>query len=106
MKKIISTNFLSVAYVKLWYQILRARADKPVLLKLLKKATAGFVAVTDAPANHFIPELLELYPDAIVVCVSRDPIKWWASWSAVVAKATPSWLKVVYMSSYEDLHGG
>lgn len=88
------TDFPLLAYVKLWYQILRSRADKPVLLKLLKKATAGFVAVTDAPANHFIPELLELYPNAIVVCVSRDPKKWWASWSAVVGKATPRWLKV------------
>ncbi|KAF2256708.1 hypothetical protein BU26DRAFT_473168 [Trematosphaeria pertusa] len=80
------------AYVKLWSQVFAARHDKPRLLKLLREATAGFVAITDAPGNCFVEELLELYPDAEVVCVRRDPEKWWKSWSSVSMQAEPGWL--------------
>jgi hypothetical protein len=58
--------------VKLWSRIFDARQDKPRLLKLLREATEGFVAITDAPGNCFIEELLELYFDAKVICVRRD----------------------------------
>lgn len=30
---------------------------------------------------HFLPELMELYPDAKVVLVTRDPEKWWRSFA-------------------------
>ncbi|KEY74475.1 hypothetical protein S7711_04510 [Stachybotrys chartarum IBT 7711] len=81
------------SYVKLWSDILEARHDKPVLLKLLREATKGFVGVTDAPANCFIPELLELYPDAVVVAVRRDRAAWWKSWSSVTEMADAGFLK-------------
>ncbi|KKZ65394.1 hypothetical protein EMCG_08774 [[Emmonsia] crescens] len=66
------------AYVKLWSEIFttRARHDRPPLLKLLREATAGFVAITDAPGNCFVGELLELYPEAEVVCVCRNAETW------------------------------
>jgi hypothetical protein len=47
----------------------------------------GFVAIADAPGNCFIAELLELYPDAEVVCVRRNPVKWWKSWEPVTKRA-------------------
>ncbi|KAF2110598.1 P-loop containing nucleoside triphosphate hydrolase protein [Lophiotrema nucula] len=75
------------AYVKLWSRIFSARKNRPLLLKLLKEATAGFVAITDAPGNCFMPELLELYPDAQVICVHRDPARWWQSWEPVTRTA-------------------
>jgi hypothetical protein len=65
------------AYVKIWSDIFAARRDRPRLLKLLRQATRGFVAVADAPAICFIPELLELYPEAEVLCIESDPVKWW-----------------------------
>jgi hypothetical protein len=61
-------------------------------LKLLREATAGFVAITDAPGNCFIAELLGLYPDAEVVCVRRNPVKWWKSWEPVTEQAGAGFL--------------
>ncbi|CAO2653459.1 Nn.00g028700.m01.CDS01 [Neocucurbitaria sp. VM-36] len=80
------------AYVKLWSRILSERHNRPVLLKLLREATAGFVAITDAPGNCFVEELLELYPDAQVVCVRRNRETWWKSWEAVTKTADAGYL--------------
>jgi hypothetical protein len=80
------------AYVKLWSDIFAARHERPRLLKLLREATAGFVAITDAPGNCFVEELLEIYPEAEVICVSRDRKKWWASWEAVAKQAGAGFL--------------
>ncbi|KAJ7140638.1 P-loop containing nucleoside triphosphate hydrolase protein [Mycena epipterygia] len=38
-------------------------------------------AVTDTPAIMFSEELIAAYPDAKVVLTSRDPSKWWKSYS-------------------------
>lgn len=53
------------------------------------------MAVTDAPANCFVPELLELYPGAKVVTVTRDRARWWASWGAIQDAAGAGFLAVV-----------
>jgi hypothetical protein len=53
--------------------------DKEQAVKLLRELTSGFVGCTDAPHNFVVPELVELYPDAKVVLVTRDPQRWWAS---------------------------
>lgn len=80
------------AYVKKWIEVYKWRHDKPRLMKALREATRGFVAIADVPGNHFIEELMELYPEAKVVDVKRDPVKWWASLQNVVSKASPWWL--------------
>ncbi|KAL4727946.1 hypothetical protein ACLX1H_004645 [Fusarium chlamydosporum] len=85
------------AYVKLWTDVFAARHDRPKLLKLLQQATAGFVAITDAPGNCFVEELLELYPEAEVICVTRDREKWWASWEAVSKQAGAGFLNMFLM---------
>ncbi|KAF5025501.1 hypothetical protein F66182_2406 [Fusarium sp. NRRL 66182] len=82
-----------VAYVKLWSDIFTARHDRQKLLKLLREATAGFVAITDAPGNCFIEELLEIYPEAEVICVNRDREKWWKSWEPVTKEAGAGFLR-------------
>lgn len=80
------------AYVKLWCEILAQRHNKPVLMKLLREATAGFVALTDAPTTMFIEELIELYPDAKVVNVVRDPDQWYKSVEPLVNQnELPRW---------------
>lgn len=48
-------------------------------MKLLAKATAGFASIADNPAILFMPELMELYPDARFVLVERDPESWFRS---------------------------
>jgi len=44
---------------------------------------AGYVAVTDAPCCFLVEELCRLYPEAIVICGTRDPQAWWASYKAL-----------------------
>lgn len=39
----------------------------------IKALTEGFVATTDSPGAQFVEELMELYPDAKVICTVRDP---------------------------------
>ncbi|PHH58953.1 hypothetical protein CDD81_4067 [Ophiocordyceps australis] len=113
------------AYVKLWCQILRNRHNRPVLLKLLRQATQGFVAITDAPGIFFLPELLELYPDAKVVLVTRDPGRWeksiahilrniywvrpWWFFCILVAplptwRLMPTWMAVMRLRA-DEIHG-
>ena len=66
------------------------RGERQLALKLLKELSAGFVACSDSPFNHFLEELLELYPEAIVICVERDKEKWWKSMEPVANNAL-SW---------------
>ena len=51
--------------------------------------------MTDAPCNGLVPELLELYPDAVVICTVRDPDAWVASMATVANAATLWFLGVV-----------
>ncbi|RYP25033.1 hypothetical protein DL767_008502 [Monosporascus sp. MG133] len=68
----------SDAYCKTWIQAYEAkwRGDREETLKCVRRATAGFVGTTDLPTIDFIPELMELYPEARVVLVGRDPERW------------------------------
>lgn len=81
-------------YAQHWVKVLRARKDKPKLLKLLREATVGYVAITDAPAVLFVPELVELYPDAKVIVVDRDTEQWWASMQPLLKSTggVPNWV--------------
>jgi hypothetical protein len=59
---------------------------------------AGYEATVDFPACVFYRELMEAFPDALVVLSVRDPERWWASQSKLlrlVSKAT--WFNFVPM---------
>jgi hypothetical protein len=68
--------------IKSWMPILQKwlKQDDPetrrTMLSLLNHRLAGYVAITDSPGCEFVPELMELYPDAKVICTTRDPISW------------------------------
>lgn len=83
------------AYLRLWHRVFQAKeaGDKPRMLKLLREATAGFVAITDVPGNALIRELQELYPDAKVIVVNRNKERWWTSMRMIVNQVTPWWLR-------------
>ncbi|KAJ6120965.1 NAD dependent epimerase/dehydratase [Penicillium sp. IBT 18751x] len=75
--------------VQLWIQILRhwlsgSNTDRPTMLRLLGEQMDGYAAITDAPGSQFVPELMELYPDAKVICTIRDPISWEKSFAQVM----------------------
>ncbi|KAI1177807.1 P-loop containing nucleoside triphosphate hydrolase protein [Nemania sp. FL0916] len=82
------------AYCKKWVQIYesKARGDRPTTLSLLREVTAGFVGVADMPPLDFIPELMELYPEAKVVLVERDPERWLESLMVVSRASNKPWL--------------
>lgn len=66
------------SYNRKWLEAYQARrdGDRARTLKVVRELTTGYVGITDVPGNNFIPELLELYPDARVVLVTRDPQRW------------------------------
>ncbi|KAK7946173.1 uncharacterized protein PG986_010494 [Apiospora aurea] len=68
----------------------RRRGDRELCLKLLREITRGYVGITDLPGINFIAELRELYPNAKVVLVTRDPERWWRS-LGVLNKNTTLW---------------
>jgi hypothetical protein len=57
--------------------------DRVLILDRLRELTEGCVASTDQPGCYFIEELLELYPNAKVICTTRDKESWWASYVAL-----------------------
>jgi hypothetical protein len=73
----------------------RARGDHERAKKMIKELSTGFVAVSDAPFYPFAVELAELYPDAKVVLVRRDPDKWWASAKHVMRHITNPLLPIM-----------
>jgi hypothetical protein len=56
-----------------------------------QKLFAGYEATVDFPACIFYRELMDAFPDALVVLSIRDPERWWNSYSkllGLVSKAT------------------
>ncbi|KAK9769305.1 putative NAD dependent epimerase/dehydratase [Seiridium cardinale] len=82
------------AYCKKWMLAYKAkrRGDTAVLKRLLKELTAGFVAVTDMPPIDFIPEFMEIYPEAKVVLTTRDPERYLENIKPVAANSSQAWL--------------
>jgi hypothetical protein len=52
--------------------------------------------VTDAPGALFTGELAELYPEAVVICTTRDPGRWWESVQELEKVVTPWWMHVLF----------
>jgi hypothetical protein len=57
----------------------------------LRSMLVGYIAVTDTWGAAFTPELLDLYPDAIVICTVREPEAWWKSWIGLPINAISAW---------------
>ena len=63
-------------------------SSKSILAELL----AGYVGITDTWGAAMTPELLEMYPDALVICSTRAPDAWWKSWYEVTKNAPRDWV--------------
>ncbi|KAF4853390.1 hypothetical protein CGCSCA4_v002211 [Colletotrichum siamense] len=85
------------AYCKKLAQAYEAKraGDKARLHRLLEDIFAGYVGCTDMPPIDFIPDLLELYPDAKVVLTTRDNEKFAKSIQLVGSNASIWWLPYV-----------
>ncbi|KAL8687224.1 MAG: hypothetical protein Q9218_006543 [Villophora microphyllina] len=88
--------------IKTWIKVLshwppRNDSDKRLIQDSIASRLEGYVATTDAPASGLVPELLELYPNAIVICTIRDPISWEKSMEAIANTATMWFLRGVLL---------
>lgn len=86
--------------IKGWIKLLsqwpaRDERAKQANLELIKHRTDGFTAITDAPGCNLVPELLELYPDARVICTVRDSSSWEKSMAGVAGASTKWFLRIV-----------
>ena len=79
------------SHIKRWIEIIghtpvKNAADRKAVNQGVKEMLDGYVACTDLPSNAFVEEMMEIYPDAKVICSVRDPDKWWASLAPIVEK--------------------
>ncbi|KAF3041946.1 hypothetical protein E8E12_008461 [Didymella heteroderae] len=88
------------SHINSWIEVLsqwpsRAPSDTASVDKHLNARLDGYAAVTDAPCNGLVSELLTLYPNAIVICTVRDPDAWVKSMATVANAATLWFLRFV-----------
>ncbi|KAI2629605.1 P-loop containing nucleoside triphosphate hydrolase protein [Hypoxylon sp. NC1633] len=74
--------------LKSWISVLehtpfRSPEDRSFVLDRISKLTDGYVGITSAPGFCFVPELMQIYPDAKVICTVRDPEAWDKSVDAI-----------------------
>ena len=69
--------------------------DKAFAMKKLKTLTNGYVGVADSPFGQLVAELVELYPDAIVICTIREPEAWAKSMGNLVSTSVQSLLRII-----------
>ncbi len=81
-------------YCRKWAEAYAAKraGDGERTRKLLRDVTAGFVGCSDMPPIDFLPELMDVYPDARVVLTTRDPDRWLASIRPVAANSAMWWV--------------
>lgn len=65
------------------------QGDRLLVQKKLRGLCAGYVGISDCPGCWFVEELFDVYPDAIVICTTRDPDRWWKSIDPLVKQVTP-----------------
>lgn len=73
----------------------KSTADSKIISKLLKQRLDGYTAVTDSPCCSLVEGLLEVYPDALVICTVRDPDAWVKSMETVSDASTMWFLRFV-----------
>lgn len=79
------------AHINQWIRVFehtptKNEADRKYVLQNMKQLLDGYVGSMDLPSNCMVEELMEIYPDAKVICTVRDPDKWWASLAPIVEK--------------------
>lgn len=85
------------SHIKKWIDIMyrtpcKNDRDQKFVKEALREQFRGYVAVTDSPPINFVAELMELYPDAKVICTTRDPDDWWRSMEPVVRNSKMGFL--------------
>ncbi|KAF2629146.1 hypothetical protein BU25DRAFT_409616 [Macroventuria anomochaeta] len=88
------------SHIQAWIDLLsrwppHSPSDTRTIQTHLQNRLDGYAAVTDSPCNGLIPELLTLFPNAMVICTTRDPDAWVKSMATVSNAATLWFLRFV-----------
>jgi hypothetical protein len=75
-----------------WGHLMNLDTNPELSKSILKEMLEGYVGITDTWGASMTPELLELYPDAIVICTTREEEAWWKSWSEISKDAPRYWV--------------
>jgi hypothetical protein len=70
-------------------------ANRFPVTDILRDRFDGYAAATDAPTSGLVKELIDLYPNAKVICTVRDPDSWVHSMAGVSSAATMWFLRGV-----------
>ena len=73
-----------------------AASKRQELKQVLAQETAGWITVADAPFCILVPELMEIYPDAVVVCPMREREIWAKSMWKAARLGNPKVLTWIY----------
>ncbi|KAE8441952.1 hypothetical protein EG329_004160 [Mollisiaceae sp. DMI_Dod_QoI] len=84
--------------MKQWGQIMNPDTLPTSVKFSLNEILAGYVGITDTWGAAMTPELLEMYPDAIVICTIREEEAWWKSWSDMFSNAPPIWMSKIILA--------
>lgn len=89
------------SHIKRWVSILqhtpiKSPADAQIVKDGLKEQLRGYVACTDSPPIQFVGELVELFPNAKVICTVRDADDWWRSMEPVVKNSKLGFLGFMF----------
>ncbi|OTA94121.1 hypothetical protein M434DRAFT_71931 [Hypoxylon sp. CO27-5] len=74
-----------VNQIKTWLEIMELApkaqtfSEQKKLDWLISEVLDGYVATMDCPAATLTPEIMRVYPDAIVIATTRDQAGWWKS---------------------------
>ncbi|KAH3976938.1 hypothetical protein HBI70_033950 [Parastagonospora nodorum] len=72
---------------------IKSASDRHFILRTLRNILDGYIATTDTPGAQFVPELLEIWPDAKVICTIRDRKEWATSINQIGrASGSRSWM--------------
>jgi hypothetical protein len=84
------------ATIRTWSKMLDPSSPSDQIKASLRSMLAGYVGITDTWGTVFTPELLEMYPDALVICTIRDPDAWWKSLGDLTGNApSPLFMKIL-----------
>jgi hypothetical protein len=86
--------------IRSWIKLLshfppKSATDKKLIQDILKQLFDGYAAATDAPTSGLVEELIEVYPNAMVICTIRDPDAWVKSMEGVSNASTMWFLRFV-----------
>ena len=89
------------SHITTWTQVLRRMPyrsveDRVDTLNIMRRRLDGYVATIDPPLTWLIPELTELYPDALIICTTRDEGSWSKSMVRIESALHPRLFSLVF----------